>query len=150
MLRVPKLDLPAVLAQQNPQIDLRLEAYEVSTRNFLKAVSNYTQRAVTEITNRKNTFNSEKKKVAEKTQQVETETSQCKLKEIELIAGASVFLTRCEGYVPTCAIYVECWTRSRRRRRRARQAWLRSGGSWPPSRRSAHLSMLRSSCTGET
>ncbi len=89
VLRVPKLDLPAVLAQQSPQIDLRLEAYEASTRNFLKAVSNYTQRAVTEITNRKNNYNAEKKKVAEKTQQIETETNQCKLKEIELIAGAS-------------------------------------------------------------
>ncbi len=89
VLRVPKLDLPAVLAQQNPQIDLRLEAYEVSTRNFIKAVSNYTQRAVTEITNRKNNFNAEKKRFAEKTQQVETETNQCKLKEIELIAGVS-------------------------------------------------------------
>ncbi|EJF58865.1 chromosome segregation protein Spc25-domain-containing protein [Dichomitus squalens] len=85
VLRVPKLDLPTVLAQQNPQIDLRLEAYEVSTRNFLKAVSNYTQRAVTEITNRKNAFAAEKKKIAEKTAQIETETNQCKLKEIELI-----------------------------------------------------------------
>ena len=87
VLRVPQLDLLAVLAQQNPQIDLRLEAYDVSTRNFLKAVSNYTQRAVSEITNRKNHFNGEKKKIAEKTQQIETETSQCKLREIELIAG---------------------------------------------------------------
>ncbi|RDX46514.1 hypothetical protein OH76DRAFT_1406821 [Lentinus brumalis] len=86
VLRVPKLDLPAVLNQQNPQIDLRLEAYEVSTRNFIKAVSNYTQRAVTEITNRKNNFSGEKKKITEKTQQVEAETNQCKLKEIELIA----------------------------------------------------------------
>ena len=88
VLRVPKLDLSAVLAQQNPQIDLRLEAYEASTRNFLKAVSNYTQRAVTEITNRKNAFATEKKKIAEKTTQIETETNQSKLKEIELIAGA--------------------------------------------------------------
>ncbi|PIL28849.1 hypothetical protein GSI_08895 [Ganoderma sinense ZZ0214-1] len=86
VLRVPKLDLPAVLAQQNPQIDLRLEAYEASTRNFLKAVSNYTQRAVTEITNRKNGFAAEKKKIAEKTTQIETETNQSKLREIELIA----------------------------------------------------------------
>ena len=52
VLRVPKLDLPSILAQQNPQIDLRLEAYENSTRNFLAAVSNYTQRAMTEITKR--------------------------------------------------------------------------------------------------
>ena len=68
-------------------IRLRLEAYEASTRNFLKAVSNYTQRAVTEITNRKTAFAAEKKKIAEKTTQIETETNQCKLREIELIKG---------------------------------------------------------------
>ena len=94
VLRVPKLDLPAVLAQQNPQIDLRLEAYEASTRNFLKAVSNYTQRAVSEITNRKNYFASEKKKAAECTQAIEAETNQCKLREIELVAGAPPLATR--------------------------------------------------------
>ena len=88
VLRVPKLDLPVVLAQQNAQIDLRLDAYDISTRNFLAAVSNYTQRAVSEITNRKNHFASEKKKIAEKTTQIETETNQCKLREIELIKGA--------------------------------------------------------------
>ena len=88
VLRVPKLDLPAVLAQQNPQIDLRLDAYDASTRNFLAAVSNYTQRAVSEITNRKNYFASEKKKAAECTQAIEAETNQCKLREIELVAGA--------------------------------------------------------------
>ncbi|KAI0671279.1 chromosome segregation protein Spc25-domain-containing protein [Trametes maxima] len=86
VLRVPKLDLPAVLAQQNPQIDLRLDAYETSTRNFLTAVSNYTQRAVSEISNRKAAYAAEKKRIAEKTQQIETEISQSKLKEIELIA----------------------------------------------------------------
>ena len=44
--------------------------------------------AVSEITNRKNHFASEKKKLAESTQAVETETNQCKLREIELVAGA--------------------------------------------------------------
>ncbi|OBZ74623.1 putative kinetochore protein SPC25 [Grifola frondosa] len=86
VLRVPKLDLPTILAAQNPQIDLRLEAYEASTRNFLKAISNYTQRALTEITNRKNAHVVEKKRVQEKIQQIESETNQCKVKEIELIA----------------------------------------------------------------
>ena len=87
VLRVPKLDLPAVLSQQNPQIDLRLDAYDVSTRNFLAAVSNYTQRAVSEITNRKN-HSASKKKATERTQAIEAETNQCKLREIELVAGA--------------------------------------------------------------
>ncbi|KAL7277356.1 hypothetical protein PYCCODRAFT_1369337 [Trametes coccinea BRFM310] len=86
VLRVPKVDLQAILAQPNPHIDLRLDAYETSTRNFLNAVSNYTQRAVAEITNRKNAYAAEKKRLAEKTQQIEAETNQCKLKEIELIA----------------------------------------------------------------
>ena len=90
VLRVPKLDLPSILAQQNPQIDLRLDAYEASTRNFLAAVSAYTQRAVTEITNRKNTFAAEKKKSAERAKSIEAETNQCKVREIELIAGASL------------------------------------------------------------
>ncbi|CCM04798.1 uncharacterized protein FIBRA_06991 [Fibroporia radiculosa] len=84
-LRVPKLDLSAILASQNPQIDLRLEAYEVSTRNFLKAVSSYTQRALTEITNRKNGHLTDRKRLVEKLQHIEAETNQCKIREIELI-----------------------------------------------------------------
>ncbi|KZT68804.1 hypothetical protein DAEQUDRAFT_711278 [Daedalea quercina L-15889] len=84
-LRIPKLDLGAVLASQNPQIDLRLESYETSTQNFLRAVSSYTQRAITEITNRKNAHLSDRKKYSERIQQIEAETNQCKAKEIELI-----------------------------------------------------------------
>ncbi|OCH94207.1 hypothetical protein OBBRIDRAFT_884963 [Obba rivulosa] len=84
--RAPKLDLAAVLASQNPQIDLKLDAYEASTRNFLKAVSNYTQRALTEIANRKTNHIAERKKLSEKIQHIETETNACKVKEIELIA----------------------------------------------------------------
>ncbi|KAI0075903.1 hypothetical protein K474DRAFT_1663663 [Panus rudis PR-1116 ss-1] len=86
VVRVSKLDLGSILSQQNPHIDLRLEAYETSTRNFLTAVSNYTQRAVTEITNRKNNYATNKKKIAEKTKQIENETNACKVKEIELMA----------------------------------------------------------------
>ncbi|THG97894.1 hypothetical protein EW026_g4206 [Hermanssonia centrifuga] len=86
VLRVPKLDLPSILAQQNPHIDLKLEAYEISTRNFLTAVSGYTQRALAEITHRKNAHVTEKNKIAERTQQVENETNACKVKELELIA----------------------------------------------------------------
>ena len=65
VLRVPKLDLASILAQQNPEIDLRIEAYETSTRNFLKAVSHYAQNAQAEITRRKTTHLNEKKRVAE-------------------------------------------------------------------------------------
>ena len=92
-LRVPKLDLATILAQQNPQIDLRLDAYESSTRSFLKAVSAYAQNAQAEITRRKTTHINEKNRIAEKAKQIENETNACKVKELELIAGeyASVY-----------------------------------------------------------
>ncbi len=48
VLRVPKLDLAAVLAQQKQTIDLHLDAYEASTRNLLAAALNYTQHGVAE------------------------------------------------------------------------------------------------------
>ncbi|KAL4254885.1 Kinetochore protein SPC25 [Abortiporus biennis] len=86
VVRVSKIDLKTILAQPNPQIDLRLEAYNTSTRNFLKAVSNYTQRAVTEITQRKAHYGAHKNKILDKTKQVENETNNCKVKEIELMA----------------------------------------------------------------
>lgn len=85
--RVPKLDLSTILAQQHPNIDLRLDSYETSTRNFLKAVSGYTQRALTEITRRKNVHITEKTRIAERTQHIENETNNCKVKELELIAS---------------------------------------------------------------
>jgi len=40
VLRIPQIDLATLLAEQNAQIDLKLEVYESSTRNFLKAVAN--------------------------------------------------------------------------------------------------------------
>ena len=87
VLRVPKFDLSALLAQQHPHIDLRLEAYETSTRNFLKAVSNYTHIAQAEITRRKQAHIHEKKRLTERIQSHENETNACKVKELELIAG---------------------------------------------------------------
>ena len=86
-LRVPKLDLATILEQPNPHIDLRLEAYETSTRNFLKAVSHYAQNAQAEITRRKTTHVNEKNRIAEKIQSYENETNACKVRELELIAG---------------------------------------------------------------
>lgn len=65
---------------------MRLDAYETSTRNFLKAVSQYAQNAQAEITRRKTTHLSEKKRIAEKIQSYENETHVCKVKELELIA----------------------------------------------------------------
>lgn len=85
VLRLPQIDLTTVLTDQNPQIDLRLEVYENSTRNFLKAVSNYKNRAILAISDRRTNQAAEKKKVIEKTQAFEAETNQCKLKEIDLV-----------------------------------------------------------------
>lgn len=86
-MRHTHIDLASVLAQPTPQIDLRLQAYEISTGNFLKAVTKYTNRAIAEITKHKNAQEADKRKLAERIQTVEAETNQCKLKEIDLLAG---------------------------------------------------------------
>ncbi|TFK38652.1 chromosome segregation protein Spc25-domain-containing protein [Crucibulum laeve] len=86
VVRLPQINLAAVLVEQNPHIDLKLHNYENSTRNFLKALTNYKNRAISTIADRRKYQSTEKKKVLEKTQLVETETNQCKLREIELVA----------------------------------------------------------------
>ncbi|KAF8962286.1 chromosome segregation protein Spc25-domain-containing protein [Flammula alnicola] len=85
-LRLPQIDLAAVVSQQHPSIDLRVHTYDNSTRNFLKALTSYKNRAITTISDRRKHQASEKKKVVERTQAVESETNQCKLKEIDLVA----------------------------------------------------------------
>ena len=87
--RATKFELADILAQPHPQIDLRLDAYEASTRNFLKAVSNYHTRAIAEITKRRERHTAEKKKLSEKAAVTGNETTQCKVREIELVAGES-------------------------------------------------------------
>ena len=82
----PHVDLSSLLTQQNPSIDLRVHDYENSTRTFLKALTAYKNRAMTNISERRKHQALEKKKILEKTQVVEMETNQCKLKEIELVA----------------------------------------------------------------
>lgn len=84
--RVPQIDLATLLSQNNPSIDLRVHAYEDSTRNFLKALTSYKNRAITTISERRKHQAAEKKRVLEKIQSVEKETNQCKLKEIDLVA----------------------------------------------------------------
>lgn len=128
-LRVPKLDLTSILAQQNPHVDLRIEAYETSTRNFLKAVSRYTQNAQAEITRRKTTHVNEKNRIAERIQHVENETNTCKLKELELIAGKRCRLSRRE----TTLTKYKSWRKNGRRGRK--QSYLS-----PPSRDNYHPS----------
>ncbi|KAF8180408.1 chromosome segregation protein Spc25-domain-containing protein [Pholiota molesta] len=85
-LRIPQVDLSAILSQQHPSIDLRVHNYENSTRNFIKALTSYKNRAIATISERRKHQAGEKKKILERTQAVEAETNQCKLREIELVA----------------------------------------------------------------
>lgn len=86
-LRLPQLDdIQALLAQPNPHIDLHLENFEKSTRNFLKAVSNYKRRAIAALSERRDQTAAARKKILDKCQAVQAETNQCKLKELELCA----------------------------------------------------------------
>jgi len=86
VLRPPHVDLSSILTHQNPSIDLRVHVYENSTRNFLKALTTYKNRAITNIAERRKHQAMERKRLLERTQAVEMETNQCKLKEIELVA----------------------------------------------------------------
>lgn len=86
------IDLAALLESQQPEVDLKIKDFEASTRNFLKAVSVYTSRAIEEISSRKTRHATELKKSAEKKQQAEAEITACKVKEIKLMEGA---LPRC-------------------------------------------------------
>lgn len=85
--RPGQLNLATVLATQNPTIDLHLSAYEASARNFSQAFADFNARAIAEITQRREAHVAETKKIAERAQNMEKETNQCKLKEIELIGG---------------------------------------------------------------
>jgi len=86
VLRPPQIDLSGILAQQIPHLDLKLSVYETSTRNFLKAVSQYKNNAISVITERKNAHTMERKRLSEKLQSIQSEANQCTFKEIELLA----------------------------------------------------------------
>jgi kinetochore protein Spc25 len=93
-LRVPQIDLAAILAEQNPQIDLRVQSYETSTRNFLKAVTNYKTRTIATISDKRTNHAAEKKKTTERIAAVEAETNHCKVQEIQLVTGAFLLSLR--------------------------------------------------------
>jgi kinetochore protein Spc25 len=95
VLRPPHVDLSSILTQQNPSIDLQVHDYENSTRNFLKALTTYKNRAITNISERRKHQAMERKRLLERTQVVEMETNQCKLKEIELVARTLCWLPLC-------------------------------------------------------
>ncbi|KAF9443615.1 hypothetical protein P691DRAFT_808705 [Macrolepiota fuliginosa MF-IS2] len=84
--RLPRIDLSQLSREQHPTIDLRVNIYEESTRNFLKALVNFKNNAIASISERRKYQATEKKKITEKSQHVEAEINNCKLKEIDLVA----------------------------------------------------------------
>ena len=86
VFRPPPFDLAAVLSQPHPTVDLKSKELEERTRTFLKNLTNFKEKAINAITERRKHQSTEKKKILEKTRAVEAETNQCKLKEIELVA----------------------------------------------------------------
>ncbi|KAJ7052600.1 chromosome segregation protein Spc25-domain-containing protein [Mycena amicta] len=85
-VRVPQIDLAAILAEPNPHIDLRTESFDTSSRNFLKAVSNYKTRTIADLVDRRTQNASEKKRAIERIAHVEAETKECKMEELQLAA----------------------------------------------------------------
>ena len=84
--RPPHVDLATLLSKPNPTIDLKLDDYNAKATAFIAAVGSYTSRATNEITQRRQAHAAEKKRVADRAQAIESETSQCKLTELELLA----------------------------------------------------------------
>jgi kinetochore protein Spc25 len=87
LARPAQLNLAAILTSQHPTIDLHIPAYEASTRNFSQAISDFNTRAIAEINQRRDAHTTEVKRLAERVQNIEKETNQCKVEEIELIGG---------------------------------------------------------------
>ncbi|KAI0285927.1 hypothetical protein BGY98DRAFT_1087057 [Russula aff. rugulosa BPL654] len=85
LTRPGQINLAPILSAQPPTIDLHLPAYEASTRNFLQAIADFNSRAIAEINQRREAHTTEMNRLAERAQNVERETNQCKIKEIELI-----------------------------------------------------------------
>ncbi|KAI0305964.1 hypothetical protein B0F90DRAFT_1694984, partial [Multifurca ochricompacta] len=83
--RPSQINLSVILNSQTPTIDIHLPAYEASTRNFSQAIADFNNRAIAEINQRREAHNTELKRISERTQNIERETNQYKIKEIELI-----------------------------------------------------------------
>lgn len=95
-----QIDLAALLDSQQPEVDLKIKDFEALSRNFLKAVSVYTSRAIEEISSRKTRHVTELKKSAEKRHHAEVEITECKNKEIELMEGTvTSFSARLSTYL---------------------------------------------------
>ncbi|KAG2023674.1 hypothetical protein CC2G_001305 [Coprinopsis cinerea AmutBmut pab1-1] len=85
-IRVPQIDLSVVLKDPNPHIDLRTHTFEQSTQNFLKAITTWKNQSITKISERRKSQANEKKRLLDRIHTTESETNQCKLREIELVA----------------------------------------------------------------
>ena len=81
------IDLKSLLASQHPAPDLRINEFEELRDKFLKGIVDYSNRAIEEITRRRSVHVQELKKIAEKKQSAETETTACKVNEIKLMEG---------------------------------------------------------------
>ena len=94
--RTGRLNLSAVLSNPHPTIDLHLPADRASLRNFSHAIADFTSRscAMAEISQRREVYTTETRKLAVRAQDMENETNQCKQKEIELISGSCRFRAR--------------------------------------------------------
>ncbi|KAF7292889.1 Cleavage and polyadenylation specific protein [Mycena indigotica] len=85
-VRVPQIDLATILTETNPYIDLRTQAFDISSRNFLKAVSDYKTREIATLVDRRTRHASEVKRTVEKIGHVEAETKEYKIEELKLAA----------------------------------------------------------------
>ncbi|KAH6917679.1 chromosome segregation protein Spc25-domain-containing protein [Coprinopsis sp. MPI-PUGE-AT-0042] len=85
-VRVPQIDLAAVLKDPNPHIDLKTNSFDNSTRNFLKALTTWKNRSMSTISDRRKGQATEKKKLVDRTHQLENEINNCKVREIDLVA----------------------------------------------------------------
>jgi hypothetical protein len=147
LTRPGQINLAPILSAQPPTIDLHLPAYEASTRNFLQAIADFNSRAIAEINQRREAHTTEMNRLAERAQNVERETNQCKIKEIELIGGscrALLALKFCDLFVLNVVVVVvvlQCLNAILRRPRRQNLLSLRFGARLHPSARQSRLSM---------
>ena len=81
------IDLKSLLASQHPSADLRLHEFTELRDRFLKGIADYSNRALEEITRRRDSHVLELKKNEERRRSVEAETTACKVKEIKLMEG---------------------------------------------------------------
>ena len=156
-----QLSLAAILSAQSPTIDLHLPAYEASTRNFSQAIADFNTRAIAEINQRWEAHGMETKRPAERAQNMEKETNQCKMKEIELIGGSCratrvrcvpislFFRVRCFFFAEMmfCLLLLQCSNVSARTRRRQNPLSPLSDVRSRSNKRQSRLSTRRLSST---